>query len=307
MGGHRLNESDVAGTLSADPDVLTGIHERPQLYYALGAAICFEGVFSATYHVCPSPRFWGFDTTFMVISGMLFLVTLYHKRNPSGVNAIKMYGLALCVVVLVSVDIEPDEYSFFWPIVAPLFVAVAVIISANVYFGAKLWRCDLVAAYRVVAKVCGPERVNRQSTLVALGIFNLFNVAGLAYAVATNQDFGTVIVGVLILDLFLYICYYIAMKLLKGERVVWFVWLVVAAWVVNWGFAFYVFQLPNTNKFLTPAQSRALNTPCVVFDYWDTHSVWHGLSALGLFLTGVLVYAIDFDLRGVDRAHISVF
>ena len=183
--------------------------------------------------------------------------------------------------------------------VAPLFVAVAVIISANVYFGAKLWRCDLVAAYRVVAKVCGPERVNRQSTLVALGIFNLFNVAGLAYAVATNQDFGTgtpscggqsgeergsggegdgrcnsnrhlslpaprsvvclyalpsVIVGVLILDLFLYICYYIAMKLLKGERVVWFVWLVVAAWVVNWGFAFYVFQLPNTNKFLTPAQ-----------------------------------------------------
>ena len=69
-------------------------------------------------------------------------------------------------------------------------------------------------------------------------------------------------------------------------------------------------RLPRPLRNIPPsfaAQSRALNTPCVVFDYWDTHSVWHGLSALGLFLTGVLVYAIDFDLRGVDRAHISVF
>ena len=35
---------------------------------------------------------------------------------------------------------------------------------------------------------------------------------------------------------------------------------------------------------LTPSESRALNRPCVVMSYYDSHDVWHFLSAGALFL-----------------------
>ena len=35
---------------------------------------------------------------------------------------------------------------------------------------------------------------------------------------------------------------------------------------------------------LTPSESRALNKPCVVMSFYDSHDVWHFLSAGALFL-----------------------
>ena len=35
---------------------------------------------------------------------------------------------------------------------------------------------------------------------------------------------------------------------------------------------------------LTPSESRALNKPCLVMSFYDSHDVWHFLSAGALFL-----------------------
>ena len=69
----------------------------------------------------------------------------------------------------------------------------------------------------------------------------------------------------------------------------------------------YFFQTSETNKFLTPAESRALNKPCVLFDYWSNHDVWHLLSALGTCLMFLGVFCLDDDVRHMPRARLAVF
>eukprot|EP01132_Coremiostelium_polycephalum_P001503 gene1503-1895_t len=54
-------------------------------------------------------------------------------------------------------------------------------------------------------------------------------------------------------------------------------------------------------------ESLQLNKPCVVFNYFDTHDVWHFFSAVGLFSIMSIVYFIDWDLRNVPRSLIHVF
>lgn len=52
---------------------------------------------------------------------------------------------------------------------------------------------------------------------------------------------------------------------------------------------------------------RLLNQPCVLFDYFDTHDVWHFLSATGIFLLLILLYVLDNGLEDVPRSDIRVF
>jgi len=40
----------------------------------------------------------------------------------------------------------------------------------------------------------------------------------------------------------------------------------------------------------TPAESRSFNTPCMLFDFYDAHDIWHFLSAGGLFTTFMVMW-----------------
>jgi len=50
-----------------------------------------------------------------------------------------------------------------------------------------------------------------------------------------------------------------------------------------------------------------LNQPCVLFGYFDTHDVWHFLSAIGIFILMVLIYIIDNGLEVYRRSEIKAF
>eukprot|EP01133_Synstelium_polycarpum_P005285 gene5285-6126_t len=73
------------------------------------------------------------------------------------------------------------------------------------------------------------------------------------------------------------------------------------------GFGFYFFEIAVTNKFLTFDESMKLNKPCVLFDFFDTHDVWHFFSSVGLFTVMAIAYLIDWDLRTIPRSLIHVF
>jgi len=50
-----------------------------------------------------------------------------------------------------------------------------------------------------------------------------------------------------------------------------------------------------------------LNQPCVLFNYFDSHDVWHFLSAIGIFLLLILLYVLDKGLEDTPRSDIRVF
>lgn len=82
-----------------------GIPQHFGLFYAMGVALCMEGVLSASYHVCPCESNFQFgnsagkkkcvekllnncftDSSFMYVMAILCMVTLYQNRHPD-INA----------------------------------------------------------------------------------------------------------------------------------------------------------------------------------------------------------------------------
>ena len=53
------------------------------------------------------------------------------------------------------------------------------------------------------------------------------------------------------------------------------------------------FFMSVTDKFLPMNESNKLNKPCVLFDYFDYHDIWHILSAIGLFIFMNIIYFMD--------------
>lgn len=63
----------------------------------------------------------------------------------------------------------------------------------------------------------------------------------------------------------------------------------------------------NPDHRLTPAQSESMNEPCVLFDYFDVHDLWHFVSSVALFLHQLIMFLIDSDLSQVPRREIAAF
>eukprot|EP00038_Savillea_parva_P008019 m.174090 g.174090 ORF g.174090 m.174090 type:complete len:882 (-) comp13789_c0_seq1:122-2767(-) len=72
-------------THSADdlgaPDTARGIPPNLGVFYAVGYAILCEGLFSACYHVCPNPKNFQFDSSFMYVIALLLILALHQKRH----------------------------------------------------------------------------------------------------------------------------------------------------------------------------------------------------------------------------------
>ena len=68
------NDKFTVEELGALHPKYTGIPESYGIYYAMGAALMFEGILSGCYHICPTAENFQFDTTFMYcISVLVFL------------------------------------------------------------------------------------------------------------------------------------------------------------------------------------------------------------------------------------------
>ena len=63
------------------------------LYFAMGLALCMEGVMSSSYHVCPTNVTFQFDTTFMYLIAVLMFMKLYQVRL--GLKKANILGLSM--------------------------------------------------------------------------------------------------------------------------------------------------------------------------------------------------------------------
>ncbi len=151
-----------------------------------------------------------------------------------------------------------------------------------------------------------PLRPYRAILLIIINVFNLFaGAAGLYYQWA---DVSSFFLGVIILNFMIYLSYYFCMKIFYAKEkvaVMPLVCLITA--LCFWGPALYYFTRGLTSWTDTPAVSREGNAPCMLLDFYDSHDVWHMLSAGGLFFGSLALLSLDDDLVNVPRSDIAVF
>lgn len=122
-----------------------------------------------------------------------------------------------------------------------------------------------------------------------------------------SADFASHLLTMLLGNTLMHMIFYLAMKLLHGEKLRWYVWVYLAAGAIAWAPALYFFLSGSSNWATTPALSRHRNHECRVLEFYDSHDLWHILSAIALYFSFNVMLTWDDGLAAVKRTEIAVF
>lgn len=139
--------------------------------------------------------------------------------------------------------------------------------------------------------------------VAALGIINFTQPSTLGITV----DFATHLLFIFMANLFLYTTFYILMKLAHREKILAQPATYIILSVVFWSLAGFVFLHKSTSWQMSPAESRTFNRECLILRFYDTHDLWHVLSASAMFFSFMMYLTLDDDLISTPRTRIPVF
>ena len=147
------------------------------------------------------------------------------------------------------------------------------------------------------------------------------------YAVIVQPlDFGTYFLAVLVTNFLLQLIYYAITKCIYCERPslrpLVFVCLAVVFWII--GVYFYsrvwstlchtlahslkhTLSQAVTNWLESPAVSRDGNEDCLILGFFDSHDMWHFVSAFALFFSFLMLMTLDDRQEGTLRTKLRVF
>ncbi|GAM20407.1 hypothetical protein SAMD00019534_035820 [Acytostelium subglobosum LB1] len=296
-------------------DGVHGLHTDMSLFYCLGISVLCEGFSSALYHICPSKLNFQFDTTYMLIGSGLLFFTIHQKRHATfTTGAFRAYAFFAIFIFLDFLSLTSINVYIFWTVFFLIFAYVSIAGSGYLLSHKRLQLNPSVNALWIyLLQLRHPRTIDDKprffSILIALVLNWALVITSAALGIVNNlsNNFSNLILGVIVLNFLIYLFYYIAMKIKYNERIHPMIWIIFMIMILCWGFGFYFFEIAVTNKFLSFDESMKLNKPCVLFDYFDTHDVWHFFSAVGLFTVMSIVYFIDYDLQYTPRSLIHVF
>ena len=288
-----------------------GIHQQYGIFYAMGWALIFEGVFSACYHVCPTNENFQFDTTFMYVIAILCFIKIYQFRHPDvSSNAYKAFlGIGL-VMLLEALGIF-YESTLFWAMLLLIYFFATQLLVILLYQAGKLsFRPSnmkkVLGNVAMDMKSCNCESFSRKR-LIFVSILEGVNLIFIVYGAVTSPNISTYLLFIFITNLLVYTVYYISMKTyhkekIRGPPIVYSI-LAVLCWVP----ALYFFTAIKSSSLVTPAESRNLNEECAVLDLYDNHDIWHIFSAGGLFFSYMMILTLDDGLFYTRREEIHIF
>ncbi|EGD74709.1 Msid2 [Salpingoeca rosetta] len=312
--------SNIDLDTATSPDAALGLPRHSGIFHAIGLAFVAEGVFSACYHTCPTPVNFQFDTSFMYVIGVLMALVLYQRRHNDALPNPHVTYLWIAALIFVVVIGVYWHSIYFYAIVLIVALPLSFIATLQLYFFG-LWGCiapkeplpaNIISLYFLNSftspRWCSLSMPRRKGRALLLLVINIITwMAIIAGMVTQFQDVPTFFLGLAIINYLIYFCYYVTMKLRHGERLTRLPVLVFVASLALWGAALYFFNDRASSFYLTPAASRDLNKECILFRFYDTHDLWHMLSAYGLFLNAIVLLSLDDDLRATPRARIPVF
>ena len=311
------------------PEVKPGIHENSfvealkkrysfSIGYALAWALCFQGMFSALYHFCPSRFTFQFDTAFMFVIAGLSVILLYNgiERQPcttevkakSRVEAANLFLFFLVPLLIFNYfgTMYHSEAGLDKKFQIPffLFFIVWFLIIAT-------W-----AGYKVHA-VCSCTK----GILLTLFCLSGFVVTPLALFILWSikiLEFTDAILWFCIAESVVAsggsFCLGLKCEELKGTLCfiikIFFKVLYTFVILAFNGFALWIFfAKETTDKSKSPEKSRDLNQECILLAFFDWHDVWHFCSSFGLFMAALMVIHTSYETRattGVSYEPLSV-
>ncbi|XP_052754737.1 SID1 transmembrane family member 1-like [Galleria mellonella] len=288
-----------------------GIPAHYGLLSSLGVAMMVVALLSATYHICPNRLNFQFDTAFMYVMSVLAMVKIYQARHPDvNARAHATFGV-LAVLIAFGVWGVLGGGSFFWAVFTVLHVFTFLMLSLRIYYIGqfRLEKETLQRAARELRSVpttgIKPLYTPR---LVMLIIANAVNWAFALYGLLIQSaDFASHLLNLLLCNTLMYMIFYLVMKILHGERPRWYVWCFLLGALAAWGPGLYFFMSGSSSWSSTPAQSRQLNHECHLLQFYDSHDLWHMLSAIALFFSFNTLLTWDDGLAAVKRTEIAVF
>ncbi|XP_063822873.1 SID1 transmembrane family member 1-like [Ostrinia nubilalis] len=288
-----------------------GIPAHYGLLAALGAGMMVVALLSASYHVCPNRLNFQFDTAFMYVLAVLSMVKIYQSRHPDvNARAHATFGV-LAVLIAIVVWGVLGGGALFWGVFTVLHVFTFLLLSLRIYYLGqfRLEKETLSRAARGLRAL--PARGLRplySARLVMLVIANAVNWAFAIYGLfMQSTDFASHLLSVLLCNTLVYMGFYLCMKLLHGERPRWYAWGFLGGAAAAWAPALYFFLSGSSDWAATPAQSRHSNHECLVLQFYDSHDLWHMLSAGALYLSFNAMLTWDDGLAAVPRTEIAVF
>ena len=301
----------------------TGVPETYGIFYALGAALTFEGILSGCYHVCPTAENFQFDTTFMYVISVLVFLKVYQFRHSDIAQTAHLVFLVIGLALIVEVIGIFTSSFIFWIIFVTGYITFVIIFIIQVYHngtGPTLGRRIKNVLMKLKSVCCG------DCSDISLDIFNkkllptililLVNI-GMAIFFLSKRKPGVsrYILSIMMVNMVLYIIYYISNKLYyrfrrkdwkpnESLRVLTCLYGVSSLLFMGGAVVFFIKELKTSAG--TPAESRNLNDSCF-FMIFDNHDMWHFLSAAGLFYLFMFILTIEDCNMGQPRNKIPVF
>uniref|UniRef100_A0A0X3PUV5 SID1 transmembrane family member 2 n=1 Tax=Schistocephalus solidus TaxID=70667 RepID=A0A0X3PUV5_SCHSO len=288
-----------------------GIPQHFGLFYALGLALTVEGVLSACYHICPSFSNFQFDTAYMYMLALILMLKIYQTRHPDINASAHSAYMVMALVILVGVTGVLYGGETFWVLFTVVFLIMSFWLTAEIYYMGQ-WSFDLCLPRRIYMLIrsdgihcLAPMYMERMLLLL---VANCVNIGIASFGLfARPKDFSSFLLSIFLINLLMYYCFYIIMKLRHRERFLCVPLLYIIVSCLTWGFGIFFFMQHSTTWEVTPAQSRALNRPCILLGFYDVHDVWHFLSSISMFFSFMSIMTLDDDLVTTPRNTIPVF
>jgi hypothetical protein len=294
-----------------------GVSRHFGISYAMGLAMIFQGVLSACYHVCPTEESFQFDTTFMYVIGTLCFVRLYQFRHPDAVaSACKVFLGMGFVLLLEAVGIFNDS-AVFWLVAMTAYFVLSLALTLVLYCAGRS-SFNVTSLSRMVSSATKASKWKGCSSLtsskhfstkrlVLVLLLNALNTGLVIFGALWHPHVSDLLLATFVTNLLIYFFYYVFMKLYHREALTPSACLYFALCLLSFAAAFYFyFSIPYATS-RSPAESRNMNEACVISDLYDTHDVWHMLSATGTFFAYMLLMTLDDGLFNVARSQIHVF
>ncbi|KFD55318.1 hypothetical protein M514_03658 [Trichuris suis] len=290
-----------------------GIPKHFGLFYAMGMALILEGILSGCYHVCPNYSNFQFDTAFMYMIAALCMLKIYQIRHPDiNANSHVAYFVMALIILLAVVGVVYSGLPFW--ITFTIFYAILIfLLSAEFYYKGQ-WKINRGSAVRIarelfcVRKSCRWFCPTYPDRMCFLLIGNVLNWGFIIFGMMKQPgDFPLFLVVIFISNLMLYLLFYVSMKLRHREHLNGRVLVIGTLSCLSWGFSLFFFLDKQLSWRVTAAQSRELNSPCLIAKFYDAHDIWHFLSAISMFLSFLILLVIDDDLANTAHDQIPVF